>query len=164
PTQFIMRVFDVMRKAEWHTFQVLTKRAERVRELSPVIDWPPNVWMGVSVEDERVKHRIVDLAATGAAVKFLSMEPLIGAVGAMSLVGIDWVIVGGESGHRARPMREEWALEIRQHCSEASVPFFFKQAGAVLAKEWGMSGKGTDLSCFPEALRVREMPAGTVLA
>lgn len=162
PDAFIFDVLEVMRRAHWHTFQVLTKRSQRVRDMSPRIDWPANVWMGVSVEDEAVTNRIADLSATSAAVKFLSMEPLIGPVGAIDLFGIDWVIVGGESGHGARPMREAWAIHIREQCSRAGVPFFFKQAGAVLAKAWGASGKGADMECFPKTLQVREMPVGVM--
>ena len=130
PLPFIQRVFGVMREADRHTFQVLTKRSGRILELSSVLDWPENVWMGVSVEDERVTHRIGDLARTGAFVKFLSLEPLIGPLPELNLAGIDWVIAGGESGHGARPMHPEWVRSIRNQCIEDDTAFFFKQWGA----------------------------------
>jgi protein gp37 len=118
-----------MEEAHWHTFQILTKRSARLRELAFELPWPPNVWMGVSVEYQRWTTRIDDLRATPARVKFLSCEPLLGPLH-LDLGGIDWVIVGGESGHRARPMRADWARAIRDQCEEARVPFFFKQWGA----------------------------------
>ena len=129
PTSFIAEVFDVMRRADWHTFQVLTKRPERAAALSSELPWSPNVWMGTSVENQRFTNRIDDLRATGAAVKFLSCEPLLGPL-RLRLDGIDWVIVGGESGAGARPMRADWARAIREQCAAADVAFFFKQWGA----------------------------------
>jgi protein gp37 len=129
PSDFIAEVFDVMRRAEWHTFQVLTKRPERTRVLSRDLVWAPNIWMGVSVENQRFTARVDDLRKTGAAVKFLSCEPLLGPL-RLKLRGISWVIVGGESGPGARPMRADWARSIRQQCSAADVAFFFKQWGA----------------------------------
>ena len=129
PDEFIGRVFDVMRRAHWHTFQVLTKRSERLAELAPHLPWPKNVWMGVSVENQRWTTRIDDLRRVNAAVRFLSCEPLLGPLD-LNLRGIHWVIVGGESGARARPMKPEWARSIREQCTGASVPFFFKQWGA----------------------------------
>ena len=129
PLDYIQQVFATMQKASQHTFQVLTKRAERLRELSAQLPWPKNVWMGVSVEYQRWTSRIDDLRQTGAQVKFLSCEPLLGPLD-LNLDGIDWVIVGGESGHGARPMRADWARDIRTQCAKAEVPFFFKQWGA----------------------------------
>lgn len=131
PFSFIERVFDTMTRAHWHRFQILTKRAERLRELAPRIGWPPNVWMGVSVESAPYAYRIELLRSTQAWVKFLSLEPLLGPLGNLDLQGIHWVIVGGESGPGARPMREEWVLGIRDQCRAAQVPFFFKQWGGV---------------------------------
>lgn len=137
PDEVIKRVFDVMRRADWHRFQILTKRSERLAELSPILDWAPNIWMGVSVENQDHVRRIDDLRRTGAAVKFLSMEPLLGPVTELDLAGIDWVIVGGESGPGAREMREEWVLDIRDLCLASGVPFFFKQWGGVNKKRAG---------------------------
>jgi len=128
PEDYIRQVFDVMKRADWHTFQILTKRSERLAELAPRLDWPDNVWMGVSVENQRWTCRIDDLRTVPAAVRFLSCEPLLGPL-SLDLRDIHWVIVGGESGHRARCMRPEWARSIRDQCLEASVPFFFKQWG-----------------------------------
>jgi len=137
PLEFIHRVFDVMRRASWHTFQVLTKRSKRLRELNPEIDWPANVWMGVSVENQDYTFRIEHLRRTDAHVKFLSLEPLLGPLPRLNLRGIDWVIVGGESGPGARPMAEEWVIDIRNQCLAAHVPFFFKQWGGVRKKQAG---------------------------
>jgi protein gp37 len=111
PEEFVQRVFDVMRRASWHTFQVLTKRSERLLALNYQIDWPPNVWMGVSVENQGYTFRIEHLRQTGARVKFLSLEPLLGPLRTLDLQGIGWVIVGGESGPGARPMAESWGVE-----------------------------------------------------
>ncbi|NOX52991.1 MAG: phage Gp37/Gp68 family protein [Planctomycetes bacterium] len=129
PLSFIERVFDVMRRASWHVFQVLTKRAARMRELSERLDWPANVWAGVSVETERYLFRLDELRAVPAAVRFVSFEPLLGPVDRPDLNGIDWVIVGGESGPGARPIREEWVLSLRDQCLAEGIPFFFKQWG-----------------------------------
>jgi len=126
---FIQQVFQTMEQAHWHTFQVLTKRGERLAELAPMLPWPDNVWMGVSVENQRWASRIDYLRQTPAAVKFLSCEPLLGPL-TLDLDGIDWVIVGGESGHGARPMQLDWARSVRDQCVSAKTPFFFKQWGA----------------------------------
>lgn len=131
PLAFIQAVFRTMADCPQHTFQVLTKRSERLAELAPALAWPKNVWMGVSVEDERVIGRIPDLQAVPAAVRFLSLEPLIGPLERLPLDGIGWVIVGGESGPGARPMKSSWVQSIRQQCFSAGVPFFFKQWGGV---------------------------------
>jgi protein gp37 len=129
PTEFIGRVFDVMKEASQHTFQLLTKRSERLAELAPLLPWPDNLWMGVSVENQRWTSRMDDLRRVPAAIRFLSCEPLLGPL-KLDLEDIHWVIVGGESGHRARPMDPEWARSIRTQCQDANVPFFFKQWGA----------------------------------
>ena len=131
PVEFIKRVFDVMGKAQQHTFQVLTKRADRLHALSAELPWMPNIWMGVTVENNEYTHRIDHLRQTGAYLKFLSIEPLLGPISHLDLAGIDWVIVGGESGPGARPMRPEWVMDIRNQCRKADVPFFFKQWGGV---------------------------------
>lgn len=131
PDAFIRRVFDTMCECPHHTFQILTKRSERLRQLGPSLPWPSNVWMGVSVEDGRVTSRIADLATVPARVRFLSCEPLIGPLDRLRLNGIHWVIVGGESGPRARPMQREWVESIQRQCARANVAFFFKQWGGV---------------------------------
>ena len=137
PVEFILRVFDVMRRAHWHQFQILTKRAERLQELDGQIEWPDNVWMGVSVENESYMHRIDLLRQTHAAIKFLSLEPLLGPLPNMDLTGINWVIAGGESGPHARPIEPEWVGDIRDQCLGANVPFFFKQWGGTNKKKTG---------------------------
>ena len=129
PEQFIESVLGVMAEAHWHTFQILTKRSERLAQLAPRLSWPDNVWMGVSVENQRWTCRIDDLRKVPAKLRFLSCEPLLGPL-RLDVRGIHWVIVGGESGARARPMKAEWGREIQQQCQEAGVPFFFKQWGA----------------------------------
>ena len=131
PFEFIQAVFRTMRLTPHHTYQVLTKRSDRLLELAPRLDWPANVWMGVSVEDMRVVQRVRDLQATPAKVKFLSCEPLIGPLGRLPLKGIDWVIVGGESGPGARPMSVAWVDQIKRQTDKAGVTFFFKQWGGV---------------------------------
>ncbi len=129
PEPFIRAVFDTMRRAHWHQFQVLTKRSERLSRLAGVLPWPENVWMGVSVENQHWSRRIADLRRVPAAVRFLSVEPLLGPL-RLDLHDIDWVIVGGESGPGARPMRLDWAVSVRDQCVAAGVPFFFKQWGS----------------------------------
>jgi protein gp37 len=136
PVDFIQRVFATMSEASQHSFQILTKRPARASELAPNLPWPANVWMGTSVESADVVHRITSLRQIPAAVRFLSVEPLLGPIPNLPLEGIDWVIVGGESGPKARPMREEWVAEIKRQCDGARVPFFFKQWGA-----WGKDGE-----------------------
>ena len=137
PEEFVRRVFAVMRQASWHRFQVLTKRSERLRQLSPKIDWPANVWMGVSVESSDYRGRVDDLRHTGAHTRFLSVEPLLGPIANLDLANFQWMIVGGESGAGARPMREEWVIDLRDQCVRAGVPFFFKQWGGVNKKRGG---------------------------
>jgi protein gp37 len=137
PLEFIQHVFDVMKRAHWHQFQVLTKRSERLAELSPYLEWADNIWMGVSVENKDYVYRIDDLKKTGAKIKFLSVEPLLGQIPKMNLKGINWVIVGGESGPGARPLEREWGIGVRDQCKKAKVPFFFKQWGGVQKKKAG---------------------------
>lgn len=142
PADFIIRAFDIMQRASWHRFQVLTKRSERLRSLSPQLPWAENIWMGVSVENDAYTYRIDDLRETGARIKFLSLEPLLGPLDRLRLEGIDWVIVGGESGPGARPMKREWVTSIRDQCVETKVPFFFKQWGGVWKKKFGRELEG----------------------
>ena len=137
PLEFIQRVFDTMRAAEQHVFQVLTKRSARMAQLSGSIDWPDNVWAGVSVENQDYAFRLDHLREVAASVRFVSFEPLIGPVTNVDLAGIDWVIVGGESGPGARPMDEEWVLDLKQASQDAGVPFFFKQWGGTNKKAAG---------------------------
>ena len=129
PDDFLHRIFAVMRRTPQHTYMLLTKRSERLREMADNLDWAPNVWMGVSVESQPYAYRIDDLRATGARVKFLSFEPLLGPIEDVDLSGIGWAFVGGESGPRARPMREEWALSLKEQCARAGVAFSFHQWG-----------------------------------
>lgn len=151
PESFILQVFDVMRRASWHQFQVLTKRSQRLATMSPLIAWPENTWMGVSVESENYAFRIDHLRQTGATVKFLSIEPLLGPLSHLDLRKIDWVIVGGESGPGARPLKEEWVTEIRDQCLAAGVPFFFKQWGGTNKKRTGRLLEGRAWNELPVA-------------
>jgi protein gp37 len=150
PLKFIRKVFKVMNENPQHTFQVLTKRAERLLEIHRQLTWTHNIWMGVSVEDDRVIDRIDFLRQTNAKTKFLSCEPLIGPLGKMNLTNIDWVIVGGESGRKARPMDEDWVLEIMDQCKEFSVAFFFKQWGGTNKKKAGRILNGRTYDEMPE--------------
>ena len=136
-TDFIQSVFSVMNQASQHTFQVLTKRPERVLECQADIRWTPNIWLGVSIESDRWLNRLALLKKTDARIKFLSLEPLLGPLSTINLVGIDWVIVGGESGPRARPMDEVWVQDIRDNCQKNKVAFFFKQWGGTFKKRTG---------------------------
>ena len=129
PEEFILQVFETMRNADWHTFQVLTKRPERAALLDPKLTWTDNIWMSTSVENAAYTSRIKHLANTRAHIKFLSVEPLLGAIPNLPLSHVDWVIVGGESGRKPRPVDEEWVIDIRDQCQKAGVPFFFKQWG-----------------------------------
>ena len=137
PADYIERVFKVMNAAYWHKFQVLTKRSERLLEMSHRLVWTPNIWMGVSVENQDYTFRINHLSQTGAQVKFLSLEPLLGPLPDLNLKGVDWVIVGGESGPGARPMNPDWVKQIQVQCAKAQVAFFFKQWGGVHKKKTG---------------------------
>ena len=151
PLAYIERVFATMRGCSHHTFQVLTKRSERLAELAPRLPWPENVWMGVSVEDARVVHRVGNLRRVPAAVRFLSLEPLIGPLEFLPLEGIHWVIVGGESGPRARPLRSEWVESIFRQCRAGGVPFFFKQWGGVRKDLTGRQLNGRTYDELPPA-------------
>jgi protein gp37 len=142
PLSFIQAAFDVMGRADWHEYQILTKRSERLIELDSVLRWAPHIWMGVSVENARFVHRIEHLRSTRACVKFLSLEPLLGPLPRLDLRGIDWAIVGGESGPRARPMQSAWVLDIRDQCRAAGVAFFFKQWGGVFKSRTGRELEG----------------------
>ena len=148
---FIRAVFAVMEQADWHRYQALTKRPERVVTLNDLLPWPPQVWLGVSVENAAYTHRIDLLRQTDAAVKFLSLEPLLGPLPDLNLAGIDWVIVGGESGPGARPMQADWARDIRDQCLAASVPFHFKQWGGVFKKRHGRLLDGRTWDGMPAA-------------
>lgn len=151
PDEFIKSVFKTMSECSQHTFQILTKRSERLRSLATELPWPENIWMGVSVEDGRVVQRIKDLQTTPAKIKFLSCEPLIGPLDRLALRGIHWVIVGGESGPRARPMNPSWAGSLLRQCKTAGVAFFMKQMG-------GKQDKGGDIKRIPPRLRIRQYP------
>lgn len=142
PDEFIFKVFDVMKRATWHCFQILTKRSERLIDISPKLPWMPHIWMGVSVENQECTFRISHLRRTGAKLKFLSLEPLIGNIFNLELADIDWVIVGGESGPKARPMENSWVINIRNQCVEKGVAFFFKQWGGVNKKKAGRELEG----------------------
>ena len=142
PDNFILKVFDIMNRAPWHTFQVLTKRSERLSEVSSSLTWSENIWMGVTVENADYARRIAHLRTTPARVKFLSLEPLLGPITGLNLNGIDWVIVGGESGPGARAMEEEWVIDIKEQCNRSGVPFFFKQWGGVRKKAAGRELEG----------------------
>lgn len=152
PEEFIARVFETMVACPQHTFQILTKRSQRVREIAARLPWPSNVWMGVSVEDGRVTGRIEDLREVSAAVRFLSCEPLIGPLDDLDLRGISWVIVGGESGPGARPMRSEWVESILAQCREAGTAFFFKQWGGIRKCRTGRELNGRTYDELPVAL------------
>jgi len=159
PDEFITDVFDVMRRANWHTFQILTKRHERLADLGPRIDWPSNVWMGVSIENRRFVHRADGLRMVPAAVRFISAEPLLGPLEGLDLSGIDWLIAGGESGPKHRPMRPEWAIELRDRCSDEGLAFFFKQWGGRTSKAGGRQLEGHTWSQLPVAVPRTPVPA-----
>lgn len=150
PYEYVYDVFKVMIKAHQHRFQVLTKRAEYLEAICQDLPWPDNVWMGVSIENSDYLYRIKCLQNTRAKIKFLSLEPLLGPLGKLNLSGIDWVIVGGESGFGARAMNIEWVREIRDQCIENRVPFFFKQWGGVFKKKGGRSLDGQIWNQMPK--------------
>jgi len=154
PDAFIRQVFRVMGDADWHEYQILTKRSDRLLTLHRSLPWAPHVWMGVSVENARFAYRIDDLRQTDARVKFLSLEPLLGPLPTLDLRGIHWVIVGGESGPHARPMRQEWVLAIRDQCRAAGVAFFFKQWGGVFKHRTGRELEGRTWDEMPSKLAV----------
>jgi len=142
PTDFILQLFDIMNRASWHIFQILTKRSDRLLNLSAEFNWSPNIWMGVTVENEDYTFRIDHLCKTAALTKFLSLEPLLAPLPDLNLKGIDWVIVGGESGPNARPMEKEWVVDILRQCNQQKTPFFFKQWGGLNKKKAGRSLEG----------------------
>jgi protein gp37 len=164
PLEYILQVFSVMRRGHWHRFQVLTKRSERLAKLDGELKWPSNVWMGVSVESSQYVRRIDDLRRTAAGTKFLSLEPLLGHLGDLDLHGIDWVIVGGESGAKARPMERSWVIDIRDQCRRAKVPFFFKQWGGKNKKVAGRSLDGRTWDEMPPAPKSGALRRSTRLA
>jgi protein gp37 len=149
----IHKVFDVMCRASWHQYQVLTKRSSRLLDIAPRLPWPSHVWMGVSVESAEHVDRIDHLRRTAAAVRFLSLEPLLGPLPRLNLRGIDWVIVGGESGPGCRPIDPTWVLDIRDQCLRTKVPFFFKQWGGVHKKRAGRELEGRTWDEMPEPKR-----------
>jgi protein gp37 len=151
PLAFIQSVFKTMTETPQHTYQVLTKRAVRLAELSPFLTWSDNIWMGVSVEDMRVVERINHLRNCGAKIKFISAEPLIGELVNLDFSGIDWLIAGGESGKKARPMQEKWVLDLRDQCREQNVKFFFKQWGGKNKKKTGRLLQGLEYNEMPTA-------------
>jgi protein gp37 len=152
PVGFIQAVFDVMGRANWHQFQLLTKRSDRLLELDSQLCWLPHIWMGVSVENRDYVYRIDHLRKTHAHVKFLSIEPLLGPLPELDLSGINWVIVGGESGPGARPMKREWVAKIRDQCRDSQTPFFFKQWGGVHKKRAGRELEGRTWDEMPKPI------------
>jgi len=150
PLFFIDRVFAVVRQAHWHVFQVLTKRSERLRRIANELEWPANLWIGVSVESQKHVWRIDDLRQVPAAVRFLSLEPLLGPLPRLNLADIHWVIVGGESGPHARPIQANWVRDIRDQCLTANVPFFFKQWGGVWKCRTGRELDGETWNQLPQ--------------
>jgi protein gp37 len=154
PLEFMQDVFKVMNENIRHTFQVLTKRSERLRELAPLLEWSQNIWIGVTIENNDYVYRVDDLRAVGASIKFISLEPLLGPVPDLDLKGIEWVIVGGESGPRARPMEEKWVLDIKKKCeNEHNIPFFFKQWGGVNRKKTGRTLQGKTWNNYPKVIK-----------
>jgi len=149
PDEYIKQVFEVMNKANWHTFQVLTKRSKRLAQLAPELNWTDNIWMGVTVESQAQKHRISDLTKIPAKIKYLSVEPMITPIKPIPLKGINWVIVGGESGPGSRPIKEDWITYIRDKCFDSKVPFFFKQWGGTNKKEAGCLLQGEHWKQYP---------------
>jgi protein gp37 len=150
PLSFIQRVFDVMNRCSQHQFQILTKRAGRLNEVASQLNWSPNIWMGVSVEDQRRSVRAVELAQVPAHIRFLSVEPMLGPIDALPLEGIHWVIVGGESGPGARPMKPEWVDSVLRQCRERRVAFFFKQWGGIQKHRTGRRLRGRTYEEMPQ--------------
>jgi protein gp37 len=154
PVDYIQQVFDVMMRAHWHTYQILTKRADRLLEMHGLLKWLPQIWMGVSVENQKYTSRIDALRSTGALTKFLSLEPLLEPLPNLDLTGIDWAIVGGESGPGARPMESAWVTDIREQCRRSKVAFFFKQWGGFNKKRSGRELEGRTWDDMPRSKRV----------
>ncbi len=157
PPSHLDLVFDTMEQADWHTYQVLTKRSSRMRRYVNLRyaggTAPAHIWLGVSVEDGRFLSRVAHLQGTAAAIRFLSLEPLIGPIGRLALGGIQWVIVGGESGPRARPMSIEWVRAVRDQCRSEGVPFFFKQWGGLTPKAGGRTLDSREWNQVPSTAR-----------
>jgi len=153
PASYIQSIFDVMYRANWHQYQVLTKRSERLLQLSPVLPWEPQIWMGVSVENDDYRFRIEHLRQTGAVVKFLSLEPLLGPLPKLDLHDLDWVIVGGESGPGARAMNPDWVRDLRDQCVGSGVRFFFKQWGGPVKSRAGRLLDGRTWDELPQHVR-----------
>lgn len=149
PFEFIQDIFSVIKEANWHIFQILTKRSDNLKNLAHKLEWPKNVWMGVTIESKEYMDRINDLLDTPAAIKFLSLEPLLSDMPNINLKGVDWVIVGGESGPKARPMLKEWVIDIKNQCDNHNIPFFFKQWGGVQKKKNGRKLNGKIYSNMP---------------
>jgi len=163
PLEFIQNTFYVMNENRQHTFQILTKRSERLRELAPLLDWSENIWMGVTIENNDYVDRVGDLRQVDAAVRFISLEPLLGPVPDLDFTDIDWVIVGGESGPGARPMQEKWVINIKKKCEkEYNIPFFFKQWGGVNKKKKGRVLQGKTWDNYPKIVRENLLYAGDV--
>jgi protein gp37 len=160
PEEFILKVFEIMNKASWHQFQILTKRPERVLDLNERLRWGPNIWMGTSVEDDDYAFRIDFLRKTSAKIKFLSLEPLLGPLSNLNLKEIDWVIVGGESGSQARPMQAEWVIGIQKQCQKTNVAFFFKQWGGKNKKQAGRVLNGRTWDEMPQTVHSIQQASG----
>jgi protein gp37 len=154
PAEFIAEVFETMQAAHWHTFQVLTKRPERLAEIAPILPWPDNVWMGVTIENRRFVDRADHLRTVPAAVRFISAEPLLGPLEGLDLTDIHWLIAGGESGPKHRRVDVAWLRELRDQCDEAGVAFFFKQWGGFRPKAGGRQLDGRTHDAYPEAVAV----------
>jgi protein gp37 len=157
PFDFIIKIFSVMCEASRHRFQILTKRSERMLKVNDFLPWTENIFMGVTVETADYAFRIEHLRQTAAAIKFISFEPLLGPIGKIDLGGIDWVIVGGESGPGARPMNKQWVIDIRDRCIDANIPFFFKQWGGVNKKKNGRTLEGQIWNQMPHPRNLREL-------
>lgn len=151
PDNYVAEVFDIMARADWHVFQILTKREDRLAALARSLPWPPNVWMGVTIENRRFVHRADRLREVPAAVRFISAEPLLGPLEGLELDGIDWLIAGGESGPRHRPVRAEWLRHLRDRCNAGGVAFFFKQWGGIRPKAGGRDLDGRTWDEMPVA-------------
>lgn len=150
PLEFIKKVFKVMNENPQHTFQVLTKRSDVLLKYNKELNWTPNIWMGISIEEDKFMNRIDDLRKTSAYIKFLSCEPLLGPLPNLNLKNIDWVIVGGESGRKPRPMQPEWVMDIKKQCTKSKVAFFFKQWGGINKKKTGRLLKGKTYDQMPK--------------
>jgi len=151
PANYIQSIFEVMNNTPRHTYQILTKRSERLAELAPILNWSDNIWMGVTVENNKYLHRVDHLRQVDAHIRFLSLEPLLGPLDELNLRGINWVIVGGESGPNARPIKEEWVLTIKNKCVFSDIPFFFKQWGGFNKKKNGRMLEGRQWDELPDA-------------